>query len=116
MDNESILISVLQAIGYDESVICYDNELITQINAAFSTLRQLGVGPNNGYRIENRDNKWEEFEITSNARESILADVKTYINLKTRRLFDPPSSSSVMDSINQAIAELESRLKYDCDV
>ena len=39
-----------------------------------------------------------------------LEMVKTYVQLKVRMLFDPPSSNAVLESFNRTIRELEFRL------
>ena len=36
--------------------------------------------------------------------------VKTYVYMKTRLIFDPPSSSSVIEAFNKQISEFEWRL------
>ena len=81
------------------------------INTVFLNLTQLGVGPEEGFAIENDAASWEDF-INDNIQ---LQAVKTYVYLKVKLLFDPPLSSSVIESMNRMIAELEWRLNVAVD-
>jgi hypothetical protein len=81
------------------------------INTVFLTLRQLGVGPDEGFMIEDKEMLWEDF--LEDPTE--LQAVKTYMYLKVRLLFDPPVSSAVIESTNRMIAELEWRLNVAVD-
>lgn len=113
---ESILTSIKKLIGLTEDYTQFDMDIIVHINAAFFTLNQLGVGPSSGYSIIDKDNKWDEFKIAASMDDStIINAIKPYIYLKVRKVFDPPSSSAIMESITQSIAEYESRLMYSCD-
>ena len=44
-----------------------------------------------------------------------LEAVKSYIGYKVRLLFDPPSNSSITESINRVISELEWRLNVEAE-
>lgn len=103
---DSILTSIKKMLGIDESETQFDQELIIFINSAFSVLLQLGVGPVDGFRIEDDSAEWVEFLGTR----TDIENVKTYIYLKVRLIFDPPSSSFVLEAINKQITESEWRL------
>lgn len=103
---ESILTSIKKLLGIEESCEHFDVDLIMHINSVISILSQLGVGSSKGLRIEDKSTTWNEL-ISDNTD---LEYVKTYVYLKVRLLFDPPLSSSVMNSINQIISELEWRI------
>lgn len=100
----SILTSIKKLLGIQEDYTHFDADIIMHINTAFLTLSQIGVGPSKGFMIEDKDDFWDDF-ITED-----LEAVKTYVYLKVRLLFDPPNSSSVMESMNRQISELEWRL------
>lgn len=102
----SILNDVKKAIGIDKDYNDFDVDLITFINSAFFNLRQLGVGPKEGYSISGEENKWSEFT----ANESLLTGVKPYIQQKVRLQFDPPTNSFLEQSIRKNIEEYEWRL------
>lgn len=103
---ESILTSVKKTLGIAEDYEHFDDDLIIHINSVFAILTQMGIGPKEGFSIESKINKWEEF--TSN--KLFLEPVKTYVGLKVRLIFDPPLSSAVMEAMKQMINELEWRL------
>ena len=103
---ESILTSIKKLLGIAEDYEAFDTDIMIHINSVFMILTQLGVGPAKGFRITGVYETWEEF-----VSDGIVADaVKTYVYLKVRLLFDPPTSSAVMDAINRSISEYEWRL------
>lgn len=108
---ESILTSIKKLLGIEEEYTQFDNDIIMHINSAFLNLTQLGVGPVEGFLIEDDTATWEDFIGDSNQ----LQAVKSYMYLKVKLLFDPPLSSSVIESMNRMIAELEWRLNVAVD-
>ena len=103
---ESILTSIKKLLGIDEEYTQFDSDIIMHINSVFLNLTQLGVGPSEGFQIEDDSDTWEDFIGDSNQ----LQAVKLYVYLKVKLLFDPPLSSSVIESMNRMITELEWRL------
>ncbi len=81
-------------------------DIITHINAIFSVLNQLGIGPDEGFFIGGDDEKWEDFQIP----DIQLNLVKTYLYLRVRMLFDPPGTSYLIEAMNNQIKEYEWRL------
>lgn len=108
---ESILTSIKKLLGISEDYTQFDSDLIMHINTVFLNLTQLGVGPEEGFSIQNENDAWSDF-IDDNAQ---LQAVKSYMYLKVKLLFDPPLSSSVIESMNRMIAELEFRLNVAVD-
>jgi hypothetical protein len=102
----SILNSTKKILGLSSDYTVFDLDIITHINSAFSVLCQLGVGPVDGFFIEDEEDVWEDFLIPSNQ----LNLVRTYIFLKTRMLFDPPGTSYLIEAMNNQIKEYEWRL------
>lgn len=112
MDNmTSILTSVKKMLGIAEEYDHFDSDIIMHINSVFAILTQLGVGPKEGFFIEDDTTSWSDF-IQSN---SLLNQVKSYMYLKVKLLFDPPLSSSVIESTNRLISELEWRINVAVD-
>lgn len=112
MDNmTSILTSVKKMLGIAEEYAHFDSDIIMHINSVFAILTQLGVGPKEGFFIEDDTTSWSDF-IQSN---SLLNPVKSYMYLKVKLLFDPPLSSSVIESTNRLISELEWRINVAVD-
>lgn len=107
----SILTSIKKMLGIAEDYTEFDEDIITHINSVFLNLTQLGVGPEEGFMIENGTAVWEDFIVDSVQ----LQAIKTYMYLKVKLLFDPPLSSSVTESFTRMIAELEWRLNVAVD-
>lgn len=107
----SILTSIKKLLGVAEDYAEFDEDIMTHINSVFLNLTQLGVGPEEGFMIEDNTAEWGDF-INDSVQ---LQAVKTYVYLKVKLLFDPPLSSSVTESINRMIAELEWRLNAAVD-
>lgn len=107
----SILQSVKKSLGLAPDYGVFDQDIIMCINSAFSTLAQLGVGPEKGYYIEDEKSLWTDF-LHNDAR---LSNVKSYVLLRTRLLFDPPSTSFGITAIKDQITELEWRLNVTVD-
>ena len=107
----SILTSIKKLLGVAEDYSEFDEDIMTHINSVFLNLAQLGVGPEEGFMIKDDTAEWEDF-INDSVQ---LQAVKTYVYLKVKLLFDPPLSSSVTESINRMIAELEWRLNAAVD-
>ena len=103
---ESILTSTKKILGLDEAYTAFDLDVITHINAAFSILSQLGVGPEGGFYIEDASDVWADFIVPPDQ----LHLVKTYIYLKVRSLFDPPTTSFLIEATEKQIKEYEWRL------
>lgn len=104
--SESILKSTKKNLGIEENYNVFDSDILMHINSVFSTLNQLGIGPALGYEIESDSDTWDTFLLG----DSRLNAVKTYVYLRVRLLFDPPSTSFHITSIKEQIQELEWRL------
>lgn len=111
MNNDSILNSIKKLLGIEEDYKHFDVDLIIHINSVFSVLNQLGVGPDKVYEISDESNTWDEF-IKDNNTTKI---VKSYMYLKIRLLFDPPTNSFLLESINKQISEMEWRMNVSDD-
>lgn len=109
---ESILTSIKKLLGIEEDYYDFDADLIMHINSVLSILTQIGVGPSEGFIIEDDSATWSDF--LSDTELVNLAAVKSYIHLKVKLLFDMPSSS-VADQTNKLISELEWRLYVIAD-
>lgn len=102
---ESILRTIRKMIGPDETYTHYDTDLIIHINSALAVLTQLGVGPSEGFFIQDESATWNDFL----GNDPKLEMVKSYVYMKVKLAFDPPSSSAVIDSMNRSISEFEWR-------
>ena len=104
---ESILTSIKKLLGITKDYKHFDDDIVMHINSVFLNLTQIGIGPENGFSIEDDSTDWTEF-LTEDHK--LFEAVKSYVYLKVRLLFDPPTSSAVMEAINLNISELEWRL------
>lgn len=104
--NDRILDTVKKSLGLTEDYPIFDPDIIMHINTVLANLIQMGVGPESGFVVEDSSALWSDF--TND--DSLIQQVKTYVSLKVRLLFDPPASSVVMNSINETLKELEWRL------
>lgn len=109
--NESILTSVKKMLGIAEEYTQFDSDLVIHINSVFTILQQLGVGPVKGFSIVDKFSTWTDF-LSDNSK---LEAVKSYMYLKVRLLFDPPSSSYVVTSYEKLANELEWRLNVESE-
>ena len=100
---ESILTSIKKMLGIASEYTHFDEDIIMHINTVFADLNLLGVGPEEGFYIEDEKATWDEF-ILDNVK---LNAVKTYMHHRVRLLFDPPTSSVVMASIEKQIQKFE---------
>ena len=108
---DSILMTIRKLVCGDPYADHFDTDLLVHINACFSILNQLGVGPENGFVVTDDTQSWSSY-IADNY---ILNMVKTYVMLKVRVIFDPPLTSSVLEAMNKEISQLEWRLNVAVD-
>lgn len=102
----SIVEDVKEVLGVDSRGYNFDTDICMHINTAISTLRQLGA---TDYRefITGSGAVWEDVF----KPEMSLFLVRSYVYLRCRLLFDPPSNSFVQTAIEKQISELEWRIQ-----
>lgn len=98
-----ILQDIKKMLLIDATDTFFDSMLITYINMSFVNLYQMGIS-DSLYYISSSLDKWTDFSTDA------IESVKTYIYLKTRLVFDPPSNSYLLEAINKQLLELEWRL------
>lgn len=108
---ESILTSIKKLLGPEEEYTHFDTDIIIHINSALAVMTQLGVGPKEGFFISDATATWTDF-LGADPR---LGLVKSCVFLKVKLLFDPPSSSAVIESMNRMISEFEWRIEHAVD-
>lgn len=104
---DSILTSVKKKIGMEEDYEHFDSDIIDHINSTFMILNQMGVGPSAGYAITGKYETWSDYLGDDELK---LNGVKTYVFMKARLVFDPPTSSSLLTALENSIKEYEWRL------
>ena len=109
MDN--ILSSIKKLLGIPTEETAFDSDIIMHINSVFMILNQLGVGPSSGFSISDDYALWSDFIPDGQNLEL----VKSYMYMKVRLMFDPPSSSAVLSAMEKSISEFEWRLNVQAE-
>ena len=103
----SILKTIKKMLSIDSEDNSFDVDVITAINSTFTILEQLGIGPDDGFQIQDDSDNWTDY---SPAGVKTINLVKTYIYLKCRLVFDPPTNSFLKEALENQIQEYEWRL------
>lgn len=106
---ESILDSTKKVLGIDPAYTAFDVDIIMHINSTFSKLHQFGVGPVNGFMIEDKTATWDDFLGTGG--DPALNMVKSFMYLSVRLLFDLPPTSYAIEAAQSQIDELGWRIQ-----
>lgn len=97
----NVLITIKKLLGGAAESDHFNLDILIQINTAFARAFQLGVF-NQPITI-NESTEWEEFGL----REDILSMLKTFVYLRTKRVFDTPETASMVQVLDEAIKEQE---------
>ena len=108
---DSILMTIRKLVCGNPYADHFDTDLLVHINACFSILNQLGVGPESGFVVTDETQSWSSYV----ADNRTLNMVKTYVTLKVKKIFDPPLTSSVLEAMDKEISQLEWRLNVAVD-
>ena len=108
----SIMLTVKKMLGIAEEYHAFDLDVITNINACFLTLNQLGVGPRYPFSISGPETQWDDF---LSEQTQVLQGVQTYVYMRVRLMFDPPTNSFLVDSMKKQLDEMEWRFMTQVD-
>jgi len=104
--NESILNCVKAGCGIPADHHEFDQMILPNINMAFGALFQIGVGdPDNPFVVTDDQQTWSEVTDQIN-----MEMIKTFVTLKTRQIFDPPSGAAA-DALNKVLDEVTWRIR-----
>jgi hypothetical protein len=103
-----IIEDVKKALAIDPDNLGFDGELYININAAKSTLVQLGV-------VElditiDEETSWPVFN-----SDVVGEHAKQYLVLKVKSVFDPTASETIRSAFDAYMVELESRIVHELD-
>ena len=101
--NNSILDSTKLSLGLTVDYTPFDPKIIMWINGVFSDLNMLGVGPEQGFDIQDNTPVWSAF-LGDDKR---LNNIKNYMYLRVRLLFDPPTVGYHIEAAQKQIEKLE---------
>lgn len=110
--DDSILGSIKNLLGISEEDTSFDKDIMIHINSVFGTLYQIGVGTKTSFRISDKVVKWSEmFQDYLN----VISMIIDYTYMRVRLVFDPPTSSFVLESLQREIKELQWRIQYEIE-
>lgn len=112
--DDSILTSVKKVLGIPSYYDHFDRDILLHLNTVMSILNQLGVGSEEGFIVEDDSTTWSDLfdgDIDTNK----MMYVKSYVCLRVRLLFDPPTSSGAIDAMERQMRELEWRITVTRD-
>ena len=105
---DRILNTIKKMIGIDKDYDAFDMDLIVHINSIISTIAQIG-GCQSGKYITNEKDTWTDiFGDYSN-----ISELKSYMYIKIRLIFDPPGNSFITESMNKIASEFEWRIAME---
>lgn len=104
--SDSILQSTKKVLNLAPDYEAFDQDVLMYINSVFSTLWQLGVGPDEGFQISDSSLTWSAFA----GNDPRLNHIQIYVYLRVRLLFDPPTTGYHTEAMKEQIKELEWRL------
>lgn len=105
MAREKILESTKKLLGIVPEYEVFDDQILLYVNTTFSKLHQLGVGPEEGYELADKDSTWDDL-----IDEPRFNFIKAYVGMNVRVMFDPPTSSFALTAMQDQIKELEWRI------
>lgn len=109
---ESILKTIKSMLGVSDFDKAFDNDILVNINAIFSTLFQIGVGENTHHFILDEETTWSDLFVHD---EDLIDFIKLYTYMKTKIIFDPPTNASVLQALNEQVKEIEYRILLQAD-
>lgn len=107
----SILDSIKKMLGLEPDYKAFDMDIVMLINSALLSLNQIGVGPETGFTVADDKQTWDEF---IGGRQDVDA-VISYVYMRVKMIFDPPSSSSAMEAMKQTVEMLEWRINVQVE-
>lgn len=111
MNDTSILDDIKMLLGIPKDITDFDVALVLNCNTIFSGLTQMGLGPSTGFYIIDNTYYWSDII----EDEVNLHNIKTYMYLKVKLLFDPPANATLINSIESQINELEWRISLELE-
>lgn len=104
--SSSILKDTKLALGLDAEYAPFDHDVMLHLNSVLSDLHQLGIGPPDGLSVSGVETQWTAL-MQDDPR---LNNVKSYIYLRVRMLFDPPTLGYLITAMEKLIEKTEWRI------
>lgn len=110
--DESILATISGMLGIQVDENHFDTDILVHINSALNRLFELGVGPSDKpFVISGTNETWSDFWSDADS----LLQLKTFMYLYVKLLFDPPASGFATTAMQEEIAKLEWLMYVMCD-
>ena len=109
---DSILNSIKKLLGIEKEYEVFDADIIMHINSVFLILCQMGVGPDKPFVIHDNSATWSDFWGDKESNEAVI----TYVYMKVKSIFDPPSSGTANNAMDALIKEMEWRLNVNSSI
>ena len=110
--DDSILVTIKDMLNIDAGITDFDNDLIVLINSSLSTLHQLGIGDAQ-FRITGNNETWSQL---LGDKDYSLESAKELVYLDVKIVFDPPTSSIVMEAYKELRQEQQWRIAAEIDM
>lgn len=104
--SDSILETIKKMLGLPKEIEDFDLDLIMFINSALAKLHQIGIGPDWGFEIDGYDQTWSDLA----GGDPTFNDVKMFVFLETKIIFDPPQVASLNSAYERQLKEVTWRL------
>lgn len=108
---DSILNSIKELLNLPIEDPTFDKQLIELINAEFSTIQQLGVGPLDEFLVEDKTTKWSAFI----EQTKYIQMVRTAVWIGVKIIFDPPPTGPATAAFERRLNEVQWRLRIEAD-
>lgn len=109
---ESVLITIKKLLGIAAEYKHFDDQIVAYINSTFVALYHLGVLKTPKF-VSSELETWTDI-FGENVKDIDM--IKVYVKTKVQVMFDPPTSSFVLEAMNRQIDEMEWRLNSMADV
>lgn len=110
-NTNSILDSTKKLLSIPLESDYFDHDVLTYINSAFSTLKQLGAKIPSDFYVSDSTSNWDDI----GGNPDVIPHIRSYVYLKVRMIFDPPTGG-VKEAYDNQIKELEWRINSEDDI
>lgn len=107
---DSILLSIKKLLGLDRNYNAFDTDVVISINSILNVLYQLGVSKE-PYYINGDMETWTDYL----GDRKDLEMIKSFVYLRVRLLFDPPTTGVLHEAMERQASELEWRLNIEAE-
>ena len=92
-ESESILETIVSGLGLEIDESAFNSEIIMYVNSALVTVYQNGAGT--PLVVKDYAQTWDEFKDPAQVEgNKMFEQIKLYVMLKTKIIFDPPPPST----------------------